>query len=62
MFLLNAIALLCQIQTGGPTIVVEKAQVVCQKYYVRCTKRESGVEQERLKKCILTRTVRANRE
>jgi len=59
--LLSTIALLCQIQTGGPTIVVEKAQVACQKYYVRCVKRESGNDSERLQKCILTRIVKSNR-
>ncbi len=51
--LLTAIALLCQINPGVPAIKpVEKVQLSCQKYYIRCVKDSPGILNIRLQNCI----------
>jgi len=57
--ILSVIAMLCQINPGETVQAVEKAQIRCQKYYVRCVdrERETSSSSEALKKCILKRDV-----
>lgn len=56
--LLTTIALLCQTPTGIQSLKpVEKVQLSCQKYYLRCVRNEKGLLLDRVEKCLLKRVI-----
>jgi hypothetical protein len=56
--IISTIALLCQINPGATW--AEKAQLSCQKYYVRCVRdgKNGTTLDRRLEKCVLDRKLR----
>lgn len=55
----TTIALLCQLGTGVANIKAnEKAQLSCQKYYIRCIDKQKVTVVERLHKCLISREIR----
>jgi hypothetical protein len=57
----TVIAALCQMQSSAPIPTVDRAQLSCQQYYVRCFKAERGNVDDRIEKCIMTRDARLKR-